>query len=272
MEPTERSINISDFIKRYLNRLPATLIINLLVGLIIALFLGNVVAVNFITLCAFSISVASGISLTVSFVCSVISYYLKLRSLHTALFLNLLVATCVTILDLFFINWLSNFISSEIQSLAQIRFLLIPSLFLSLAMTAAHILYEYRQQHIPQDTGSIIPEKSTTGILFLRDENGHVRIDVNRVLYLTANKDKTVLHCEDTQYVLPELLGNVLKKLPSDFFRIHKSYAVRLSHIHRMEYYSGGRYMVFLDDEEQTSLICARSYSRTLKEKVGISK
>ena len=91
------------------------------------------------------------------------------------------------------------------------------------------------------------------------------------IVYLSSHGRKTLIHTEYKDYETGQLLKEIERKLPrEDFIRIHKRFIVNLKYISRLQYYQGGRYLLYLKDEDENTLPVGPTYTNVLKEKLGI--
>ncbi|MBX7057835.1 MAG: LytTR family transcriptional regulator DNA-binding domain-containing protein [Leptospirales bacterium] len=104
----------------------------------------------------------------------------------------------------------------------------------------------------------------------IREGDVHHRIALDSICYLASADDRTVIHTTERQYVTARPLKDLLTALPDRFVRIHKSYALNLSWIARLQYYMGGRYLAYLRDDEETNLPVGRKYAADLRSRMGI--
>ncbi|XDD51237.1 LytR/AlgR family response regulator transcription factor [Leptospira sp. WS92.C1] len=110
--------------------------------------------------------------------------------------------------------------------------------------------------------------KRSDSFLFFRESGILHRLALSKLLYLTANGKKCVLHSTEKDHETPKLLGDMETELPGDrFVRIHKKYILNLEYISGMKSNAGGGYEVFLNDEDETILPVGREYVSNLKEK-----
>ena len=99
-----------------------------------------------------------------------------------------------------------------------------------------------------------------TDNLFVRSEGKHVRVDLDKLLFVETMDDYVILNMEDKQrHIVHSTLSAMEAKLPTDrFFRVHRSYLVSLDKI---------------DDLDETSLVVkrnvvpvSRGYRKALRE------
>lgn len=103
--------------------------------------------------------------------------------------------------------------------------------------------------------------------LSIREQGNLYLIEHDQINYISSHGRYSVVHTTQRQYKAVLLLKDIEARLPdSDFYRIHKSYIVRLKAISHIKYYSGGSYIIFLKDEEETSLPVSRKHAPYLKQ------
>ncbi|TGK29044.1 DNA-binding response regulator [Leptospira gomenensis] len=108
--------------------------------------------------------------------------------------------------------------------------------------------------------------KNGEAFLFFRESGILHRISLSKLLYLTANGKKCILHSTEKDHETPKLLGDMEAELPADrFVRIHKKYILNLEYISGMKSNAGGGYEVFLNDDDETVLPVGREYVSNLK-------
>lgn len=90
------------------------------------------------------------------------------------------------------------------------------------------------------------------------------------IAFLASHGKQTVIHSRSGDFAVPEMLKHVENKLPGDvFIRIHKQYVVNRNFIMHLDHESGGRYSVFLTDDDDSVLPVGRTYARTLRMALG---
>jgi DNA-binding LytR/AlgR family response regulator len=66
-------------------------------------------------------------------------------------------------------------------------------------------------------------------------------------------------------------MKDIITKLPpAVFFRIHKQFTVNMKYVSHMQYYLGGRYLLYLKDKEEDILPVGITYIKPLKATLGI--
>ncbi len=97
--------------------------------------------------------------------------------------------------------------------------------------------------------------------LTLQVRDKHYFLPYNKVVYLSAHNKKTIIHLKDSEVEINRYLGDIQAELPESFFsRIHKQFIINNTFFSHYQYFSGGRYMVYLDDDEETVLPIGRKY------------
>jgi DNA-binding LytR/AlgR family response regulator len=108
---------------------------------------------------------------------------------------------------------------------------------------------------------------------FALREAGRLRIlPYQDIIYATSHGKRTVLHTVTGDREAPVMLKEVELRLPPAMFaRIHKRHIVNMRYISWLEYYIGGQYLAFLNDEDESSLTVGRMYAPSLKARLGLS-
>jgi len=131
----------------------------------------------------------------------------------------------------------------------------------------------YGIEDISEASGdNAIISESTNEILSLRVEGKHHMVDVAAINYIWSNKGKAYVFTKDTPIITVSTLSDLLKKLPSYFKQINRSYLVNTKEIHHIEYYVGGAYRAYLKELPKVKLPVSRKYAHSLKKYLGIWK
>lgn len=88
-------------------------------------------------------------------------------------------------------------------------------------------------------------------------------LDLQQVVYCCAENDKIYIHTHQAIYDVGGTLLDVIER--AHLFRIHRSYAVNLQHIHELYPWFNGTYQICMNDAVKTKLTVSRSYVKTLK-------
>lgn len=140
---------------------------------------------------------------------------------------------------------------------------------LSLLITTVTTVVERRLGALSSVQEAMVQEAPKT--LALREGVNRYIIPFDDIIYLSSADDSTVIHTESREYVAVRPMKIVLNSLPHDgFIRVHRSYAVNLRFVQRLEYVIGGQLLAHLNDTEATSVPVGRSHAPELKRRFGM--
>lgn len=118
-----------------------------------------------------------------------------------------------------------------------------------------------RQLQMPQKA-TALPIKTGDRITLLRYEN---------ISYLQAEDKYVYIYTLDGQkYLTDQTLTVLEEKLPSQFFRIQKSYIINKDRIKEMHKHFNGRYLFIMDDKTSNRLTSGRTYNEDIKSEFGL--
>lgn len=118
-----------------------------------------------------------------------------------------------------------------------------------------------RQFQTPAKT-TALTIKSGDRIILLRFEN---------IAYLEADDKYVYVFTLDGQkYLTDQSLTSLSEKLPSQFYRIQKSYIINKEKIKEMHRHFNGRYLFIMDDKAGTRLTSGRTYHEEIKSEFGL--
>ncbi len=118
-----------------------------------------------------------------------------------------------------------------------------------------------KQLHAPQKA-TALPIKTGDRITLLRFEN---------IAYLEAqDKYVFVFTIDGQKHLTDQSLTTLSEKLPTQFYRIQKSYIINKDKIKEMHRHFNSRYMFVLDDKSGTRLTSGRTYHDAIKAEFGI--
>jgi pyridoxamine 5'-phosphate oxidase len=107
--------------------------------------------------------------------------------------------------------------------------------------------------------------------LSFREKDYSYHLDTKSIVYLTSSRKHSIIHTENRDYEVTLLLKSIKKMLPAHrFLRIQKQHIVNLAYIDRIEYLEGGRYIAYLNDNDDTVLPVGRNYVSLLKERIAL--
>jgi two-component system, LytTR family, response regulator len=118
-----------------------------------------------------------------------------------------------------------------------------------------------RQFQAPQKA-TALAIKTGDRIILLRHEN---------IIFLEA-QDKYVFAftSEGQKHITDQSLTSLEEKLPSQFYRIQKSYIINKERIREMHRHFSGRYLFIMDDKASTRLTSGRTYHDSIKKDFGL--
>ncbi len=257
-------------------------IVNTALAIIIALFIWSVqqgifwqtLAISqIITHCTSTMSAAAGYAVGFKFE--------KLPRLHliiivvpVALLFALIGFTCS-----FYI--IKNFF--KFYNITEFQFLrwIIPSLIITIVLSAIALFLEYLQmkrKELESDIFNISQKKQSTaaadnsgGKISVKTGNSHLILEYSKIIYLSSNRKKSIIHSFDKDYEINQLLKEIEVKLPAGIFlRVHKQYLINVTHLKRLSYHAGGRYIAYLDDDDQHLVPVGVTYIDNLKARLNL--
>jgi DNA-binding LytR/AlgR family response regulator len=79
-------------------------------------------------------------------------------------------------------------------------------------------------------------EQALTNQLFLKQNNSHIQVDVNTILYIEASGNYTKVVTTHDTITIREKISTTLEILPKEkFLQVHKSFAIATKHINRID-------------------------------------
>lgn len=148
--------------------------------------------------------------------------------------------------------------------------LYVPILIITVLITViAIIIHTYRNRllDIPviQQEGRDDSSRGLINGLTIR-ERGEIHVlNFEDIIYLSSHGRKTIIHTKGQDYEINQFLKTIDQRLPRGFFRIHKQFVINVNYVSRMLYHAGGRYLVYLNDEDESILPVGRNYASLLK-------
>jgi hypothetical protein len=117
----------------------------------------------------------------------------------------------------------------------------------------------------------IIDGETKKKLLSFKDGENHYVMECSDIIYLSSYGRKTIIHTANRDYETLMLLKEIVRKLPPDeFIRIHKRFTVNLRYVSRVQYYEGGRYRVYLEDDDDSTLPVGPTFTSMLKARLQI--
>ena len=113
------------------------------------------------------------------------------------------------------------------------------------------------------------PQKATALAIKTGDKINLLRFE--NIAYLEAQEKYVYVFTTQGQKFLTDQTLNALEeKLPSQFYRIQKSYIINKERIKEMHRHFNSRYLFILDDKDNTRLTSGRTYHDTIKADFGL--
>ncbi len=118
-------------------------------------------------------------------------------------------------------------------------------------------LQEMIRQFQTPKKATALPIKTGDRIILLRFEN---------IVYFEAqDKYESVFTESGQKYLIDQSLTVLEEKLPSQFYRIQKSYIINKDRIKEMHKHFNGRYLFTMDDKNGTKISSGRTYNEAIK-------
>lgn len=112
------------------------------------------------------------------------------------------------------------------------------------------------------------PQKATALPIKTGDRINLVKFET--ISYLEAQDKYVFIHTIDGQkHLTDQTLTLLEEKLPSQFFRIQKSYIINKDRIKEMHKHFNGRFLFIMDDKEGTRVSSGRTYGDLIKKEFG---
>lgn len=123
-------------------------------------------------------------------------------------------------------------------------------------------LQQMIQQLQAPPKATALPIKTGDRITLLRFEN---------ISYMQAEDKYVYIYTQDgKKYLTDQTLASLEEKLPSEFYRIQKSYIINKNKIKEMHRHFNGRYLFVMDDKAENRLTSGRTYHDAIKEEFGL--
>lgn len=103
--------------------------------------------------------------------------------------------------------------------------------------------------------------RKDSGFLWVKTRDGTQKILHSYILYCEAREKKIFIRTEKVEYGIGSTIENLMKELPDNFIRCHRSYIVNGDYIERIRLSEGLLYLV-----GKLTIPVSRSYKSSLKE------
>ena len=108
--------------------------------------------------------------------------------------------------------------------------------------------------------------KAAAETLRIKTGTKSILIKVDNILYITSDGPYLEIFTAEKKHVLTDSLKNIIKQLPDNFKRIHKSTIVNLDKVKSLKSRGNGDYDVLLSENSELRL--SRTYAKPLKGKL----
>jgi hypothetical protein len=174
---------------------------------------------------------------------------------------------CYFLSDYLFVG---GFYRSATDHLLDILIFLVPCF--AIAMVILHLRIK---KNVIENELSRVKNKITSNAMnntiSIKLEEGHCVINFDSLVYISAHGKRTTFHTIEKDYTAIHLLKDIEDKLSDDrFVRIHRQHIINIKFLREVRYYEGGRYMVYLNDADESILSVSRNITSQLKERIGI--
>ena len=112
----------------------------------------------------------------------------------------------------------------------------------------------------PNPTLPETTEKDTTKTLFVKSDKKIIKLDLKAITHIEAYGNYIKIFT-DTMVLTPQTLTEFLEKLPSNFLRIHKSFAINF---HQLKLIDGNQVVL----QNETKLPIGKSYRKIILDRI----
>jgi two-component system LytT family response regulator len=116
-----------------------------------------------------------------------------------------------------------------------------------------------KQRRSQQKNEGVVLSKTKT----VKKGTSSVLVDVADIKWISSDGAYLDIYTETQKHVVLDSLKNIIKTLPDNFKRIHKSTIVNIDRIEKLKSRGNGDYDVLLDDNHKLRL--SRNYAKSLK-------
>jgi two-component system LytT family response regulator len=113
------------------------------------------------------------------------------------------------------------------------------------------------------------PVKATA--LPIRTGDRIILVRFEQIAFLEAEDKYVFIYTVDGQkYLTDQSLSSLIEKLPSQFYRIQKSFIINKEKIREMHRHFNSRYLFIMDDKASTRLTSGRTYQDAIRAEFGL--
>lgn len=92
-------------------------------------------------------------------------------------------------------------------------------------------------------------------------------VQVEEIIWIEAMEDYVQLHTDKNKHLLLKRMGDLIRRLPDEFVRVHRSSIVNLNAISKIHPWSSGRFLLTLRNGEEIET--SKSGAKTLRDLTG---
>ena len=107
----------------------------------------------------------------------------------------------------------------------------------------------------------MLDSNSGNDCYLINKKNEQIRIPYNKIIYFEAKNKKIYVRLNNVEYGVAETMEHLLKQLPEEFFRCHRSYIVNVVHVKNVNYSEN---LILLTGDMEVPM--SRSYKTSVKE------
>lgn len=104
--------------------------------------------------------------------------------------------------------------------------------------------------------------ESHSDFLFIKDKGIYYKVQFSDIIYIQSSSEYVMIHTRNKRIMLYSSMDGILKKLPSNFMRVHRSYIVNLNSIERV---NGNTVEI-----NNQSISISKTYHTTLMSSLGL--
>ncbi len=124
-------------------------------------------------------------------------------------------------------------------------------------------LTSHQLQQVIQEISQKKQEKKMTSIT-VKKKDKIIFIKLEDVSYFEAKDKYLNIHTDQGEEIIEQSLSKLETKLPEYFLRVHRKYVINTHFIKDFQKYFNSRYLITLNDKNNTSITSGRSYKEQL--------
>ncbi|MCE9501590.1 MAG: LytTR family DNA-binding domain-containing protein [Leptospira sp.] len=105
--------------------------------------------------------------------------------------------------------------------------------------------------------------------LSLKEKSNYFIIPFQDIIYISSHGKHSVVHTKEKDFETAKVMKELEEKLaPENFIRIHKQFIINIFFARKIKYFIGGRYTIYLGDDDETTLPVGRRYAQHISKKM----